>query len=68
MDDITFGHSGHDAEQWNMNSVAIPGQNLMSVNACLQNALCSLAKVRLGFASVRVGVIESGLVSCLGQD
>jgi len=42
MDDIMFGRNGRDAEMWRlhhaataMSGVAIPGQSLMSVKACL---------------------------------
>ena len=41
VDDVTFGRNGRDAERWRltraataMNDVAIPGQSLMSMNAC----------------------------------
>jgi len=40
MDDVTFGRNWRDAERWMlhsamaMNDVAIPGQSLMSMNAC----------------------------------
>ena len=40
MDDVTFGRNGRDAERWRlhgaataMSGVAIPGRNLMSINA-----------------------------------
>ena len=40
MDDVTFGRNGHDAKRWRLhtvmviNDMAIPGQSLMSMNAC----------------------------------
>ena len=40
--DLTFGRNGRDAERWRLtraaravNDVTIPGQSLMSMNACL---------------------------------
>ena len=43
MNDVTFGRNGCDAERWRLycastaiNDVVIPGQSLMSVNACIE--------------------------------
>ena len=49
MDDVTFGRNGRDAEIWRLhsamaiNDVAIPGQSLMSMNACFD---CELHTIK----------------------
>ena len=52
IDDVMFGYNGCDAERWLtravtvMNDVAIPGQSLMSINACLEMSLTLITRTR----------------------